>query len=504
MRGLWFFLNLLVVNNSARAEVIGTYYNQTLIKPLGYLSPRLPPAGVRVVSLEDLKISFHAKQICGYTDWSSAVVSLPRSLLSAEYWGKVGNKLKQEAINSVLAISGALPSMLACNASPTFCAILNRAEALAQANLKFTFDSCQMLEGLSDVTKAQFDSLRGCVKSEVNGQSQDASVAIDRCTVGDRDPSKVNSKAKEEKASGNSKDGYNAEQLTNKLCREETFDGYSSSSHAYNISSYSCKWVKEFFPGISVEASGEIRHGGTFSLSPAEDAYDDHVHKSSTYLVEVLDLMHQIRHGLGPYSSAGPKPRHLVVSHSDVKRKLGLRDDGKVIGVCYPDDGRNCQANIAKLPPVYKLSSGSSVPALMVSPQSIYDLVEVIPKNSSPSMEYKKESSRIALAIEPLIQSVSFTRASDLVKDSITRLRESCEDPDMQSPAAQHDCALRLSKLKQSNENLQARSEADKNHLLAQMQFYQDVDRLKAGQFRTSKPGTSRSLDPIGLPNEIE
>lgn len=490
----------IVSSIPALSEEIGTYYGRTLIRPFGYLYPRRPPAGVRTVSLDDLRIEFTAKQVCGYTDWSTAVISLPKKILSAEYWKDVGQDIKNKAINSVLAISGALPSMLACNASPTFCAILNRAEALAQANLKFTFDSCQMLEGLSDVTKSQFESLRGCVKNQVNQKGKDSSAALDSCTVGNRDPSSVKSKDKIKKSESEAGDNYKSENLTNRLCKEHSHDRYPSSSHAYSVSEYSCKWLKEFFPGISLEAGAKFKHGGTFSLSPAEDAYDEHIDKTTHYIVDLLDLMHSIRFGVGDFSSSGPMPRHLVVNHPKVRRFIGLRDDGKINGVCYPEDGERCKADITKLPPIYKLSTGTSLPSLMIATETLYEIVELIPRDTTPSKEYRKEGSRVALAVEPLIQSVSYTRAQDLVKDSITRVKKSCRDPDLQSPSAQEDCNSRLGALDQSKVNLDSRMQSDRNHILAQAEYYREVEKMKAEKIRV-RGEKSGSVDPVIAPN---
>lgn len=491
----------LIICATVKAEMIGTYYGQTLVRPFGYMSPR-PPTNANQVDLGDIKIQFNARQVCGYTDWSTAVIGLPKQILSAKYWQNVGSEIKKKAIDSVLAISGALPSMLACSASPTFCAVLNRAEALAQANLKFTFDSCQMLEGLSDTTKAHFGPLAGCVQAKVSdGLSQ--SQAIDKCSVGNRDPDDVSSKEKIKEAEKNVKDPYKSEKLTERLCQERNSARYRSSAHAYTVTEYSCKWIKSFLPGISVEASAKLRHGGTFSNSPAEDTYDDHIKRSSIFLVNVLNTMHAIRYGKGSYSSQGPKPRHLVIIHPDIKRLLGQRSDGKLLGVCYPDDGSHCQNDISKLPPVYKFSGGTGIPALMVSPATLYELVEVVPKDSTPQAEYDKEMSRIALAMEPLIRSISYTSTQDIIKDSLARLRRTCKDPDFQSQPAQEDCNFRVESLVQDQNNLKTRNESDREHLVAQMQFYSEVSRIKGSQLRVDSNNTQRAFSEFVNPQEV-
>lgn len=484
------------------ADTIGTYYGQTLVRPFGYIAPR-PPTGANVIDLSDIKIQFNARQVCGYTDWSTAVIGFPKQILSGKYWKSIGDQIAKQAVNSVLAISGALPSMLACSASPNFCAVLNRAEALAQANLKFTFDSCQMLEGLSDTTKSHFGPLAGCVQKHVNdgiNQSQ----ALDLCSVGNRDPESVSSKQKIHEAQKNVPDPYKSEKLTERLCRERQSARYRSSSHAYTISEYSCNWVKSFFPGITVEAGAKFRHGGTFSNSPAEENYDDTLKKSSIFLVKALDTMHALRYGKAPYSSQGPRPRHLVIGHSDVKKLFGQRSDGKIENVCYPEDGERCTSDISKLPPVYKFSAGKSIPALIISPALLYELVDVIHKDSSPSEEYKKETSRIALSLEPLSQAIAYTTTQDIIKDSIVRLRRTCADPDFQSQPAQEDCKSRIENLSQEKENLKSRNETDKENLLAQAQFYGEVEKLKSAWIKTSDPTHKKLFNEFSTPNEMK
>ncbi len=501
MRKIVFALTALIITCSAHSEEIGTYYGQTLYRPFGYIAPRRPPAGVRTVSLDDLRIEFSAKQVCGYTDWSTAVIAFPKKILSAEYWRGVGEEIKAKAINSVLAISGALPSMLACNASPTFCTIMNRAEALAQANLKFTFDSCQMLEGLADKTKAQFQSLGSCVQNEVNAKSREPSAALDRCSVGNRDPNSVNSQDKAEQAKKNVKEKYDASKLTKKACGEHSYPSYMSSSHAYSISEYSCQWLQKVFPGITIEAGAQFRHGGTFSASPAEDAYDEHIEKTTVYLISLVDLMHDVRYGLNNYAGDGPKPRHLVVRHPSVLKMLGYRSDGKLNGICYPDDGSSCKNDISKLPPIYKLSSGTNLPSMMVTPEMLFEIVELIPTRTTVTKEYRQGDSHVALALEPLVQSVSYTRAQDLSKDLIVRIKTGCKDPDMQSAAAQQDCDERLERLTQSQKNLEVRADSDRKHLTAQAQYYNEVTKMRGERIRINGDKGSGFFDPITEPN---
>ena len=109
----------IFLSRAVLGDVMGTYYGQTLIRPFGYISPR-PPAGAYQVDLGNIKIQFNARQVCGYTDWSTAVIGLPKQILSGKYWASVGENIKSKAISSILAISGALPRCLRARRAQRF------------------------------------------------------------------------------------------------------------------------------------------------------------------------------------------------------------------------------------------------------------------------------------------------------------------------------------------------------------------------------------------------
>ena len=285
-----------------------------------------------------------------------------------------------------------------------------------------------MLEGLSDTTKSHFGPLVSCVKAQV-AAGKDQSQALDICSVGDRDPDSFNLWTKLKRRKG-SKDRTKREADRTYVpgTPERTLSFVFARLHGNGIQ---LQWVKSFLPGVSVEASSKFRHGGTFEFT-GRGHLRRHNESRSTFIVQ-LSTMHAIRYGKNDYSAQGPKPRHLVVSHPDVKKLLGQRPDGSLSGICGPLDGASCETDISKLPPVYKISGGKGEPALMVSPAALYEIVDLIPKDSTPSAEYKKESSGVSLALEPLVRSISYTTTQDVLQDSMTRLRRTCSDPDFQA-----------------------------------------------------------------------
>lgn len=495
---------LFFLSTKASYALVVEKSDKLVVRPLGHFTSKRPPIGARVVDLGEIRVDFSATQVCGYTDWSTAAISLPKQLLSASYWKKVGANLRQEAINSILAISGALPSMLACNASPTFCAILNRAQALAQGNLRFTFDSCQILEGLSDVSKSHFEAQRSCV-SKYTHKGYSAATALDKCSLGSDLPDKSSARDKLNNAIAEAKESYKKEKLDNKLCREKSSPSYSRSIHAYSVSTLSCRWLKEFFPGISVEASGKFSHGGTFSKSPSEELYSKYVVKTTNYLLDLLDTMHALRFGLGKYAAKGALPRTKVLEHKDLKRKLGIGADAKIIGFCYPSDGPSCKARLDKIPPIYRLSSFGGIPEMMISPETLYELVVLVPKAKLPSHEYGDgKITQVAMALEPLVQSIGYIKAQNVISDAILELKRTCLDPELQSVAAKEDCKARLELIEQDQKNLRVRNELDQRHLSAQARFYAELRKLKAQRVSVNALPAARGASPLISPSAVE
>ena len=479
---------LLLICNTSLAVTIETSDSKMAIRPFGYIAPRPPPTDCVIQVTE--KIEFKANQVCGYTDWTSAVVNLPKKLLSLDYWRDIATNLVDDALNTALAVSGALPSMLACTASPTFCSLLNKAEGLAQANLKFTFDTCEILESLSDFTKSQFNSLSNCVKNKVK-KGIDKSVAIDQCAIASgSDRSETN----EENLI------YDPSSLSHKVCQLNTrqHSGISEKKGTiYTVSETVCKW-SESLGGIKIEAGVKTHVGGTHQKgeSPVESKYEDELEKTTNFLIDLVELMHQIRFGRKPYDEKGPQPREKVISHQDVQKKLKMSSDGKIL-----TSGKDNES--VKLPPIYRVTSSHS-PALMISPATLYELVDTIPSNRSPKKMYSEGSmSQIALALEPLIQSTAFANTQDLTHKWLSLVRESCTHADMQSVAAQDDCQYRMKKIKESIRNLEKRYDTDLKHLSAQARFYAEVDKIKQGRIHVYKRPESAGPDEILSPLDL-
>lgn len=499
-----FMILIVTLPSFALGDAVRRGSNRVVIKPFGFIDHKQPPPSSKTIVIAEPSISFEAQQVCGYTDWSTAAITLPTELLTADYWSDVGETIKRESINQLLAVAGALPSMLACNASPTYCHILNQAKAMAQGELSFTMDGCEMLDGLANVDGLQSEPLRNCIQKKMaeNGRLS-ASKAREWCITGGN----LTKKSKQDKldhAGSKGGDGYDSQMLTDEACAEEQNDRYIYSYHPYTVSKTSCSWLKELFPGFAIQAKGSIKTGGTFQPI-AEKKYTDRVEKTNKYLVQLLEIMHEHRYGKGSRSSYGPLPRHKVLSSSTVRTKMGLKSDGKLRGLCAEGSGSSCKADPSLIPPIYRLSSDGKEPSLLIDPAMIYELVEVVGPDSSPTVEYQKQPSRLALLLSRITQASSYVQTNDVVGEALGKVIATCTaNPKLKGAAAQVDCKSKISLLQAEQESLAKRRETDRDFLVAQMQFYNEVARAKSDVSKLNMGReTGRGVDTPKDPSQI-
>ena len=498
------FLSMALSSPVSLAETIRSNSEATIVKPLGMWEHRQPPPRNKTVVIADPKIDFSAQQVCGYTDWTTAAIQVPKDILTADYWGKNLENAKNEAVDSLLAISGALPSMLACNASPTFCHVLNQAKALAQSELSFTMDSCKVLDGLANQENLQNEGLRACIQDVTSSRNFSARQAREFCiTGGDVGPGKE--KAFQNVAGEVTRDIYSSEIFEEAACKESKSQAYNSSHFSYTVSKKSCEWLAELFPGVTVKAKASLLTGGTFQ-PVAEKKYTETVRKTNDYLVEIVDIMHRLRYGLPPYASTGPLPPHKVLKHPDLAEKLGLDKNGKLKALCVRGSGDSCEADIDQIPPVYRLSADGTEPVLLIDPATVFELVSLVGPNSTADAEFSKRPSHLELIITRLSQAASYTKTNDVLSATLSRTLKACKGhPDLSSASAQKDCNLKISLLEAEKNSLATRRETDKDFLIAQMQFYKEVERAKAAMLPLrAKQGSTISRDDPKDPSTLK
>ena len=172
--------------------------------------------------------------------------------------------------------------MLACNVSPTFCHILNQAELMSAFEAQLTFDTCNILEGVSNVSMLQSSSLKNCIKKVLNSRKDlSPGAAREACLVNDNNAGSVISKQDiiDQIASYGGApfsmqsllgDIFPSEVKTNKGLYK-----LSTGNHAYSRRTESLSIAQRIFPGITFNGSASFTKGGTFQRSLDDEICGD-------------------------------------------------------------------------------------------------------------------------------------------------------------------------------------------------------------------------------------
>ncbi len=488
-----FLFSCATLAKDNKTGVVRTTRETLMIRPIGFVDLKQPPTEA-VVFMDKVEVGFSAEQVCGYTDWSTLAIELPKQLLTKDYWENLGGSLHNAAKDLVISISNALPAMLACNASPTFCNIMNHAQTLAQAEGKFTFDTCEALDGLANSSYLQSEPLRMCIQSKTSNKSISPSEAREQCILG----SSGTGQSKAEKtanAGGGSGGYYNENFFANYLCRERSM--YKLPIHrayAYSVSEEACRFATGI-PGIRLEAKASIRNEGSYR-SIGQQKYVAEKNRTEAYLLELAEMMRKIRYGLSPYNGAGPLPPEKVIEHPAVKQKMGILKNGQYtwqaskgqepIASCMSKydpalkrKKTEAECRLEAVPPIYRLGSEGAEPTLLVHPMMIAELADVLPDDVS-SMEKFKYGGPVKFMLEQLSQATAYVKTSDVVNYSLRKTIDACHtDPNLASAAAQKDCGGRIALLEAEAQSLERRQEVDKGYLTAQAIYYQQLNHAK-------------------------
>lgn len=385
-------------------------YGSTVIAPFGY-STRQPPSS-RTVRILDAKVGFKAQQVCGYTDWTTAQIHLPKQLLSKKYWENVGGQVMRQAQEAVMEISGALPSMLACNVSPTFCNVFNQAEMMASFETDLTFNTCKMLDGIGNAAAFPNEQLANCIREQTSS-GKNASEAREICITGGKSNS-----TKEEKLSNSSKGDnskFTIDKFLDSLFPSAVSDGnrtYSLTSgpHAFSRRVRTRSIFKELFPGIEIQANATVVNGGTFQLG-IDRLKDSDTAKTKDFI----------------FSATRSLYRELSKGYNNseaIKRVEKLWSDKSIW-------------QTKKEPsPIHRPSFDDSEPGFIVTPNQLLLLTPLIDKENPDS-----PTETMSLALDRLASSASYVRLSDQLSDILRITSQKCNTaPEFQSEIAQKNC----------------------------------------------------------------
>jgi hypothetical protein len=442
-----------------------------IIAPFGFRT-RQPPSGSSI-RLLDVKIGLQAQQVCGYTDWTTTQLHLPKQLLSKQYWKNVGDRVYRQAQQAVMDLSGALPSMLACNVSPTFCHVFNQSELMAAFETDLTFDTCQMLDGIGNATAPANSQLRRCIQN-MTSKGRSPSEAREMCINGqNRNGSEPPSKEDKLNNSSNladSTDEFNMERFINSLfptsvnTRNGTYY-MNSGGHLYSRKSKTKEFMTTLFPGITVRNSATVINGGTFQPNIDVEYARMTVQTRDFILQSVRELHKWTQQGYSP-SDAIKKSEYLWLN-----KKQWEKD---------------------KEPsPLHRPTNDGSEPSFIITPNQLLLLVPLV-DGSQPD----QESELLDLSADRLSSSATFVKLTDRFSDILTLSLDKCKkDPEVQNSVAQRNCDLIVETAKANLQALSYKREAEESAIRAHQLISQMVAEEQKRRLSTPNQDTGKELE---------
>lgn len=457
MRFIFLIITLIGINKAYAGKwtEYDTYNGGRIMRPFGF--PNRQPPTLRSVKLVDFQLGLEAQQTCGYTDWTTAQLMIPKKLLTKDYWKNVGTQTVNRAKEAVQAISGALPSMLACNVSPTFCHIMNHAEMLATAEAQLTFDTCQMLDGIGNVDMLQSEGLRQCIK-QATSNGIPAGEAREYCLVNDNNPngSKKSQASETDKKGGK---GWTFDSLIADMFPEKIKDRtgryipLNSGGHRYSRQVQSLRFLKELFPGVEVNGGATIRRGGTFQPSVDEDI-----------AIEMNDLEREIMLVLKEmikYQDRGFSKGDIIAK---TEKMWNNKDDWAQKGAPHP---------------FYRATNDGTEPSMLVTPEQVLLLAPLIDRNKADAF-----SPELKQVVGRLARSVAHIKVQDKIADLYTRAMDTCTKPAHQSAIAQKNCDIIKEKARISLEIARIKQESEADAIIAQREVADLVEGIQRSRLK--------------------
>lgn len=459
-----------------------------VVAPFGFPSTQPPPQG-SVINLSDFQVGLEAQQVCGYTDWSTIQLRTPKKLLSKEYWRQVGKGLQDEATNLAMSLTGALPAMLACNVSPTYCHVFNQAEMMSAFEGQLTFNTCQMLDGVANTSMTQAEGLRNCVSTQMkNSRGLTASEARERClTSPDNADLKKGDKIARTGAQGDPADSFSTASFIKSVFPDEVAQagGQSYSLHAgpyqYSRLSQSRTLMADLFPGVEVRQNASVMRGGTFN--PTVDR------RVVSRAQVAQDKIREVLRAMKPLQDQGFTAAQIIS-----KTRKTWED-------------REAWNRQGEPSPLYRARSDGGEPSLLVTPEQMLMLLPLSqPGESDPDKAL--DTPEMKQVIDRLAESVSHVQVNDLLAEIYTRTLDRCRrDPAYQGAVAQENCHAILERTKSEMEILAYKREAAAQARAVQVEIAGAVRDVQAQRLtRTVKVGHEApepAAGPIPLPGHL-
>lgn len=432
---------------------------QTSIYVFGRPSPQ-PPNLHQSNHVTIGPIGFTANQVCGYNDWSSAVIHLPKKLMSKEFWTGQLDHLKEQALQVALNLTGAIPSMLACNMSPTFCNVLNHNELLAQWEFSHSFNQCEILQNLEDATVVN-ETLKNCIKSLRVSKGLDASEAREYC---------LDKKANITKMTLPD-NFFNINKLWSAICPNENNDlttSLISDTPRRVVERYrsTCSWSKEIFKGFTVGAGGRLTHKSTFGIT--------------------VDSQKHI------FAKKIEEDAHSIVKTIHSKYKGSTKTPAQILA--SEEIQEHFKADSSKF--YMRLSPDGSTSVPLVTPQNLFQLMLLV--QNDPDAEYGNELSVYKQALNRVSEAASYVHTLDNLSVLLTKTQEQCtSNHDLQNEIAKQNCTALLDQLKTQMQILSQRRQIDESYYKTQAEVSQLVNAELARQRAILEPKPKELPKPL-------
>lgn len=415
------------------------------------------------VTLIDTKVGIEAQQVCGYTDWTTATIHLPKKLISKQYWKSVGSKAVNMAKNTLLNLSGALPGMLACNASPTFCNLWNHTEVMAAFEAQITKDDCKILENLEDSSSLQASALRNCIKSVRKSNSDfTPGQARERCLVSENNPEKAlsNSEKINRASSIGSEDRFRTADLMKALFPKDVEIDEGGNVGKINVSKtgrkYSmAKFTKTLIPGLSLDGTAVIYKSGTYN-SVLDTELDNRIHNTRKGLYQI---MREIRE----YQDRGHSPSQIV----------------PILRTKYGQDYKSLESQS-----IYQQSFDGATRVEVIPLELLVQVAASIKQNEN---ELDTKNTLSSLMLEKLAKEKIYNDMAVELGDLRLRVDTVCPvDPTLQKKEAQLNCASLQTGIISSIQSLQIRRESEDRLIKTQLEIAKMAEVAQGYRYKES------------------
>ena len=425
-----------------------------VVRPFG-LQSRQPPAPSRTVRLPTATFSISANQVCGYTDWTSLQLDLPKKLLSKQYWKKIGNNLVLQAKQTVMDMTYALPGVLTCNVVPSYCHVFNQAEMMSAFEGDLSMKTCEILDGVANTKGLMHETLLQCQKAMFEGDSKmTASEARERCLRGETPKGQIEKMGK--KASRVEPSFSMDEFLDDLFPGEIDQNDFTKDGFVYSRRTRTKNLFKELFPGVEVRGSAVVRNGGTF-----QPVIENYLGKESK---KIRDSVTTILKEMKKYHKQGYHGKDVIG-----KTKSLWADKSKWKKDKQPH-------------PIYRSPYDDSEPTFLIQPEQIYGLLPLAEDGID-------DNQALYQVVDRMSQGVSFLKLQDHLFDIQTRATAECYGEKNQSASAQQNCQNILKRTKMSMEFLEHKMVAEERVIRIQREINSLIDGVrlaKANQFLSS------------------